>query len=373
MQEKQLNIVSFDNPFPPNYGGVIDVYFKIKALNDLGIKIHLHCFVKEIPSEYESLKQITASIHFYKTRIQWFYLFSKLPISVISRKNPELVVNLLKNDAPILFEGLKTTCLINDQRLKNFNCYLRYHNIEHSYHFGIAKSETSFVRKILFWREAVKYKKYEKLVSRFSKIFTLSNYENEYVNENYKNGVYIPVFHGNNQVDEISEFGKFVLFHGDLSTSDNRKSALFLIEVFKDLPNQNLVIASSFGKEIIQRAINSSPNIKFEELKDTAHLKSLFHEAHICISWSFQKSGTKLKLINSLFQSRHNIINENISDDFQVISLCTLATTKNELIESINGLFQVPYDKKCIENKKQILYKTLDNDFNAKELMKYIN
>ena len=41
---KEINIVSFDVPFPSNYGGVIDVYNKLVWLNKLGVKIHLHCF-----------------------------------------------------------------------------------------------------------------------------------------------------------------------------------------------------------------------------------------------------------------------------------------------------------------------------------------
>ena len=40
----KLHIVSFDVPFPPNYGGVIDVFYKIKALHKLGVKIILHTF-----------------------------------------------------------------------------------------------------------------------------------------------------------------------------------------------------------------------------------------------------------------------------------------------------------------------------------------
>ena len=30
--DPELNIVSFDVPYPPDYGGVIDVFYKIKEL-----------------------------------------------------------------------------------------------------------------------------------------------------------------------------------------------------------------------------------------------------------------------------------------------------------------------------------------------------
>ena len=38
--EKHLHIISFDVPYPANYGGVIDVFYKLKALHAEGIKIH---------------------------------------------------------------------------------------------------------------------------------------------------------------------------------------------------------------------------------------------------------------------------------------------------------------------------------------------
>ena len=36
--DKYLNIVSFNIPYPANYGGVIDVYYKLEALRACGVK-----------------------------------------------------------------------------------------------------------------------------------------------------------------------------------------------------------------------------------------------------------------------------------------------------------------------------------------------
>lgn len=44
MSDLHLHIVSFDVPYPANYGGVIDVFYKAKALAAKGVKVHLHCF-----------------------------------------------------------------------------------------------------------------------------------------------------------------------------------------------------------------------------------------------------------------------------------------------------------------------------------------
>ena len=289
MQEKQLNIISFDNPYPPNYGGVIDVYYKIEALYRIGYKIHLHCFVKEVPNQHEELSKITASISFYLAEPKWYHFLSSLPLSIISRSNKDLVDNLIVNDAPIIFESLKSTCLMNDYRLKKRFKILRLHNIEQNYFQGISKSDTNLLKKLLYSIEASKYKKYDFNILNFQKVFTLSKYENSYIEEKYNNGFYVPVFHGNKEVIELSEYGKYSIFHGDLSTSDNRKVALFLIDVFKDLPDYKLVIASGVGGDFVMNAIGNYKNIEYIDLLDFSHLKSLLNQAHISISWSFQK------------------------------------------------------------------------------------
>jgi hypothetical protein len=44
MPKPSLHIISFDVPFPPDYGGVMDVYYKMKALSEEGVRIILHCY-----------------------------------------------------------------------------------------------------------------------------------------------------------------------------------------------------------------------------------------------------------------------------------------------------------------------------------------
>lgn len=373
MRTKVINIVSFNNPFPPKYGGIIDVYYKVEALNKIGYQIHMHCFVKEIPTHYEELSKITASISFYLAEPKWYHFFSNLPLSIISRGNKGLVDNLTKNDAPIIFESLKSTCLMNDYRLKKRFKILRLHNIEQNYFKGIAKSETNLFKKLMFFIEVSKYKKYDFNILNFQKVFTLSKYENSYIQEKYNNGVYIPVFHGNKEVVELSEFGNYSIFHGDLTTSDNRKVALFLIDVFKDLPNYKLIIASGFGKDFILKAIGNCKHIEHVEIKDFLHLKYLLNNAHISISWSFQKSGTKLKLLNSLFNSRHNIVNEHIIDDDAVFPLCNRVASKVDLIDKVKYLHTIPYKKDQYLLKKEILAQTFSDENNAKLIDSILN
>lgn len=370
MNKKEINIIAMDYLYPPNYGGIIDIYFKIKALHKIGYLIHLHIFTKEIPQNDDSLKQFTKSIYYYKTKIKWYHIFSQLPISIISRKNKKLTENLLLNNAPILFESLKTTCLINDIRLKNRIKLLRLHNLEENYFRGVAKSETNLFKKYFFYREAKKFENYT-IWPKFNSILTLSEFENSTLQEKKIKSQYIPVFHGNENVKQLSEYGQNILFHGDLSTADNLKSCLFLIDVFKKFPNFNLVIASGSKKGLIDNKIKGFPNIEFVALKDFNHLLQLFEAAHICICWSFQNSGTKLKLINALFNSRFSIINQNIIDDKKIIPLCTMVFTKEELVDTIKKLMKQPYAASEFLARKNVLENHLNDTQNAKKILDY--
>src|ERR1700759_4192489 len=104
---KYLHIVSFNVPYPPDYGGVIDVYYKIKALHDLGIKIHLHCFHYGREQSVE-LEEICHSVQYYERKKFYKALYSSVPYIVGSRQSGELLDNLSSDEHPVLFEGLHT-------------------------------------------------------------------------------------------------------------------------------------------------------------------------------------------------------------------------------------------------------------------------
>lgn len=371
MKHREINIISFDNPYPPNYGGVIDVFYKIKALHAIGYSIHLHCFVKEIPSEYEELKSLTSSAYFYKTTNNPLHFLSAMPFSVISRSDRKLVENLCKVEAPILFEGLKTTCSVYDHRLKNYAKILRLQNIEEDYFNGISKSEESLWKKIVFKIEARKYQKYKDVFSKFASVITLSKFENDSVMKYCEKSVYIPVFHGNEKVAPLEGFGEYAIYHGDLNTADNRKCAAFLIDVFKELPEFKLVIASGSNEDLVKNLIGEAKNIQFEKLLDFSHLTKLLRDSHISISWSFQKSGTKLKAINSLFNSRHCVINENIIDDEVVSALCVSVQNKEELTAQVRRLFLESYSD--YQRRSEILENYMSDIKNALKIEKLIH
>ena len=370
MHDKKLHIICFDNPYPPVYGGVIDVFYKIKALHQLGVKINLHCFVDEIPTETSVLQSLTENCYFYKRNKSFLKLFSTKPFSVVSRKHKMLIENLHLDEADILFEGLQSTSVVRARCFKDRNLYLRLHNLENNYYKGLLHSETNLIKKFLYYIESRKYNRYLKNLAEFCCVFTLSSFETDAVNNLYHNAEYIPVFHGNKTVATSSEFGEYAFYNGDLRISDNKKAADFLIDVFQSVNNYPLIIASSLENDALKKRCAHLKNVEYVIIKNHQHLIELSRNAHINVMLSFQESGTKLKAVNALFQSRHCIINRNMLDDVRLQNLCKVVETKEEFVAAIEELKAAPF--KEFEQRELVLNEVLDDMKNARKMYAFI-
>lgn len=369
MQNKPIHIISFENPFPADFGGVIDVFYKVKALHSIGFTIYLHCFYENRAEVSAELKAITETVYLYKKNKNPFFLFSDFPFPVVCRFRPELLANLTKVKAPIFFEGLHTTMILRKTELPNPK-FLRLHNIESNFYAGMSRNETNYLKKIAYYFASKKYINYEKTLSDFDQVFTLSLYENELAKKISDKVTYVPVFHGNEEVSQLSEFGDFAFYHGDLRLADNIKSAKFLIDVFAEIPDYRLVIASSNGRKMIEKRIGKLSNIQFVALQNDDQLGDLFAKAHINVMLSFQQSGTKLKVINALFKSRFCLVNSNMVDDPEILKFCQIARTKAEFIAKVKELKNQPYLD--VKRREEAFASVLNDTKNAQKIEKFI-
>jgi hypothetical protein len=71
---KKIHIVSFDVPFPPDYGGIVDVYNRAKTLKEDGFHVVLHAFEYGRGRNHD-FTGICDEIHYYKRK---HFLFSFL-------------------------------------------------------------------------------------------------------------------------------------------------------------------------------------------------------------------------------------------------------------------------------------------------------
>ncbi len=368
LKNSHLHIIAFDVPYPPSYGGVIDVYYKIKALHSLGVKIHLHCFeYGRLPQN--DLNEICESVNYYHRKTNKSLLFNGIPYIVLSRTNDYLFEVLSKDDYPILMEGLHSTFYLNHPALKNRLKIVRTHNVEHHYYQSLAKIERNIFKRYYFYNEAHKLQKYESILNKASAIAAISENDQEYFASKYSNVSCIPAFHPNEKVDIKKGIGNFALYHGNLAIGENNEAALFLVnEVFNDLEIPLVIAGSKPSKELVKAASNH-PNIKLKAGISTNEIYDLLANAQLNILPTFQSTGIKLKLLSALFHGRHCIVNTPMVEKTGLEILCSIADNPMELKDKIRSIWGSELSDSEIQKREHILEEKFSNKINAEKLI----
>jgi len=113
VSHRYLHIISLDVPYPADYGGVMDIFYKICSLHNAGIRIYLHCFSNGRPPQDE-LDQYCEEVFYYKRKNFFQALPFNIPFMVASRNNDALLNNLQKDNHPILLEGIQCSYLLHE-------------------------------------------------------------------------------------------------------------------------------------------------------------------------------------------------------------------------------------------------------------------
>ncbi|MDX2173707.1 MAG: glycosyltransferase [Bacteroidota bacterium] len=349
-----INIISFDVPFPANYGGVIDVFYKLVALKNAGVKIHLHCFEygRQHPTELEGLCE---KIYYYKRNTSVSSHFSLLPYTVKSRQSKQLEENLLSNNYPILFEVLHTCYLLNDSRFANRKKIYRHSNIEHEYYSELAKAETSLIKKLFLKVEAFKLKRFEKILNKANLILAVNKKDADYFAQKYSavKTLYLPSFHQNNTLTIKEGKGDYCLYNGNLSVSENYEAALWLIENVFSKINFKVIIAGLNPPQFLETKISNYKNIELIKNPSQQQMNELIANAQIHTLYTKQPTGLKLKLLNVLYAGRFVVCNSNMvaGTDLKADESIFICNTPNDFINSILTVFLLSFKSELVTKR----------------------
>jgi hypothetical protein len=373
MPDKHLHIVSFSIPYPANYGGVIDVFYKLKALNKAGIKIHLHCYQYDRP-EAPELNEFCESVNYYPRQTDLKSQLSLKPYIVVSRQSDELLKNLLLDNYPILFEGLHSCYYLSHKSLKGRTLIYRESNIEHDYYFNLFKSEKNLGRKTFFLLESLKLKLFQKQLKYVTKMLVVSQTDKDYLAQQFpdKKVVYLPSFHGNSEVKSLPGKGDYVLYHGNLSVGENALAAEYLVkEVFNDL-SVPLKIAGLNPSESLKDLIGKFANIELIPNPPQEVMESLIKNAQINVLVTFQSTGLKLKLLNTLYNGRWMLVNREMLAGTGLESLCEIAVDAAEMKKKIATLFYTEFNQNQLVARSVLLQVRFSDEVNAMKLIKEV-
>lgn len=338
----RIHVVAFQQPFPPSYGGAIDMYFRIKALHDLGLHVILHTYrYGERLTPSNELKEISSEICYYKRHTGWKSQLSTLPYIVYSRRNDCLLENLCRDDAPILFEGLHTTFYLNHPRLRSRFKIVRAHNIEHEYYKALALAPGKISDRMFFALEACKLKAYEKILRHADLIAPLNHNEMSHFMAKFPETPvhFTPVFFDETPA-KVSGNGNYVLYHGNLTVAENVKAAKWIIEnIATAMPGTQFIIAGKQPPAILSHAVRKTPNVKLISSPDNAEMTNLIDKAKVHLLITFQATGVKLKLLNVLLRRGKVVANSLMVSGTGLECLCNIGNSPEDIAKLIRQQF----------------------------------
>lgn len=351
---KHLHIVCFDIPYPANYGGVIDIFYKLRALHQAGVQIHLHSFLYNRDPAPE-LEEFCTEIVYYKRKTGFRYNLGIMPYIVVSRRIPGLLKNLLKDDYPVLLEGLHTTAYLPELRKAGKAVFVRSHNIEHEYYRGLAGCEARNYRSLFFKTEALKLENYEPVLANASGIIAISPSDYTHFLKYNIPCTFIPAFHAEEKISIAEGTGEYALYHGNLEISENREAALWLGEkIFRPL-GLPLVIAGKNPPLSLREAFEKDAHIKIISSPSDSFLQSLIDQAGMHVLPTFLQSGIKLKLIRALFTGRWVLTNAHMVENTGLEAACEVAQNEMEFREKVQAFWEKPFTEADIRKREALL------------------
>lgn len=373
MTHKYLHIVCLDVPYPVDYGGVFDLFYKIKALHQAGVRIHLHCF-EYGRGEQPELNAYCETVRYYKRQEGHKGFSTRLPYIVASRINEDLYKNLLADNHPILLEGIHCSYPVLDERFASRKTIVRLHNAEFLYYKQLAKSSNNLFRKCYYWHESYLLKKFEKQIAEKATLLAVSEQDQKIYREEFgaKKIGYLPVFLPFETVASKPGIGCFCLYHGNLGVAENEKAATWLLEeVFNDI-KVPLVIAGKNPSAKLEKLAHQQNHTCLVSNPSWNEMQDMIGKAQINLLPSFNNTGIKLKLLNVLFNGKHCIVNPATVDGTGLEAACHTGTTAAAFKSLLIQLYNQPFAEEEIQLRQHMLEASYRAEKNAASLITWL-
>ena len=367
---QQLHIVSFNVPFPADYGGVIDVFYRLRMLSELGVKIHLHCFDYG-RGQAQELERYCASVHYYRRYTGLRSALGSRPYIVRSRDNSELIANLQADDAPILLEGLHCCSVLEALTGRSGRrIFVRAHNVEHDYYGGLARAERMPWKWLYFRSEARKLHRYEPVLLRADAVFAISAADASHFKQiGCPRVVLMPASHPFNEVISQTGKGTFALYHADLSVAENVQAVSYLATQLFSHSSHRFVVAGRNPSCRLRKLLSALPNVRLVANPDEATMQGLISDAQVILLVTNQPTGLKLKLLNSLYSGRHCLVNSLMVAGTTLTPLCHVADTPEMLRQQLDTLMKQPFTTEEVQRRRALLCRDYSNQTSVGKLL----
>ncbi|MEI8110787.1 MAG: mannosyltransferase [Chitinophagia bacterium] len=373
MLNRKLHILCFTVPYPANYGGVIDLFYMLPALQKAGIRIHLHCFDYG-RGKQDVLLSYCEKVNYYSRNRGHKGISSRLPYIVASRNNEQLIENLLSDDAPILMHGIHCSFLLTDKRFRDRNCHIRLHNTEYVYYHQLALDTSSWIKKIYYEIESRLLRKFEQQHASRASIIAVAEQDISHYQEKFscKHIQHLPVFLPEWKVSGAEGMGNYCLYHGDLQVPSNEKAAtLLLTKVFNKIQIPFVIAGRNPSDKLIALAHKSAHTCIVANPSD-AEMEDMITRAHIHILPMMIPTGIQLKWLHALYKGRHIVTLSNNIIWHPLAAAGYNAQSLDDLASLVTQLYHQPYTREEQIGREKLLQEIFNADRQAEQLIQII-
>lgn len=372
--DNHLHIVTLDVPLPADYGGAVEMFYKIKALHRQGVKIYLHCFTKGRPPQTE-LNNYCESVNYYQRIAGLKTLSLKMPYIVKSRSDKALLDNLNKDDHPVLLDGIHGTYYLNAGSLGKRKVMVRLHNAEFKYYSQLARNEKSLFKKLYFIYESRLLYNYEKKLATKTAFIALNKHDVEVYQQqfNAKNIEFLPAFIPHTMATGKEGKGCYCLYHGNLSVNENEAAVTWLLEHVFNTLKIPFVIAGKNPSEKLKKLAHLHQHTCIVANPGEKEMQDMIAKAQVHVLPSFNNTGIKLKLLNALFNGRHCLVNAAGVEGSGLENACHIATDAASFKDEIAKLYEQSFTEQEKEQRQGLLQTLYNNEINARELIRLLN
>jgi hypothetical protein len=351
-----IHIVCLDSPSPPDYGGAIDMFYKVKALKETGRDIILHYFDYNTARDISEVRKFCVEVYAYKRKL---FLTSRplsRPFITESRINHALIRRLNQDNYPVLLEGLHCSGIVPFLQDKE-RVVLRMHNEEASYYAHLAKAETSILKRLYFLQESRLLASYQNRLDKNIQLACLSEEDMNRLENTYSfhRLSFVPCFIPWQEVRSLEGRGDYCLYHGNLSVSENEEAVLWLIRnVFSRVAIPFVVAGSRISKRLVTQA-KKHPHIMLVNNPPDDELQALVRDAQIHVLPSLNSTGVKLKLLNALLNGRFCLTNSNGVKGSRIDKGVLVQSDASEWISTLTDYMQRDFSTPDREERNAIL------------------
>jgi hypothetical protein len=369
---RHLHIVSLDAPWPPDYGGAIDIFYKIKALHEAGVRIHLHYFSYNNRGDAEALRPYCETLNEYPRRTGHRGFSLKTPYIISSRIDSDLVKNLNQDDHPVLLEGLHCTGFLDQLNLVERKVLVRLHNEEARYYRQQAPLTRNLFKKFYFRNESRLLDRYESSLPSECYYACITESDTSRFREHHglEKSFFLPVFTPHQEIKCEEGMGTFCLYHGNLSVPENEKAAVWLLtKVFSRL-KVPLVIAGKAPSRKLRKLGHLCQHTCLVADPKEQEMSELVTKAHINILPAFTTTGIKIKLLHALSKGRHCITNDAMVNGTGLEAACHSANKASAMAAIVMQLYHQPFSEDEIRLRKRVFADRFSNAKNASALIR---